>query len=170
MKKTALYIVMVALLCGFATESMAAQKRSVRSEISVLVSEYRLMPGFETVKIGSLGMSLLKRLATAALADEDPDAVAAMASIKGVKSLEVLDYEEAPARLKIQFNDRLSRILRPENLVLEAKDDGETVQIYGTLSEDGLKVSDFIFFAPQDCALICMFGTVNLAELSAVME
>ena len=50
-------------------------------------------------------------------------------------------------------------------LLIEAKDEGEKVSIYGTSSRDGSRISDIVMFAPDDGALICFFGTIDAARL-----
>ncbi len=53
---------------------------------------------------------------------------------------------------------------------LEVKDGSETVRIFGVASEDGEEVKDFVLYAPDDCALVCLFGSISMEAVASMVE
>ena len=54
--------------------------------------------------------------------------------------------------------------------IVEVKDDGDSVDIYGTLSKDGEKIRDIIIHVPEESSILCIFGTVDINDLGKVMK
>lgn len=129
--------------------------------IKRLVGEYRHKDGFELVSIGPLGVGLLKHAVTR-YGDLDKSDRKALASFKGVKGLIVLDFGDAPAKEKELFSAKMEKILSGEELIMEAKDDGERFYIYGT-EKDG-KLKDCILLSPGD-AFVYVRGSISLEDL-----
>lgn len=121
----------------------------------------------EFVSIGGIGIKLIK---WGAKISDDDDAKLAMAAFDGVKRLIVLDYENCDKSLKERFNKKIGSTLEGCELLMEAKDEEETMSIYGTLSEDGSKINDIVMHAPESSALICFFGAINADELGKLVE
>ncbi len=191
MKK--LIFTFAALLAVMATACSgdAKNKKNINeSKIIVLVDELRAdaalygekseresvtLPGIkvvsdnnlEFVSIGGIGIKLIK---WGAKVSDDDDAKLAMAAFDGVKRLMVLDYENCDKALKERFNKKIGRTLEGCELMMEAKDEEETMSIYGTLSGDGSKISDIVMYAPESSALICFFGTIDTDELGKLVE
>jgi len=115
----------------------------------------------EMVSIGGLAMKLGKGVG--GLGREVP-------VTRGIKSMLVVDYDDCPANIKEKFNARMSDELRGCELLMEAKDDGEKVSIYGNTASDGGTISDIIMFVPEDGALICFFGTIDAKDLGDLVE
>ena len=82
----------------------------------------------------------------------------------------VLDYENCDKSLKERFNKKIGSTLEGCELLMEAKDEEETMSIYGTLSGDGSKINDIVMHAPESSALICFFGAINADELGKLVE
>ena len=59
-------------------------------------------------------------------------------------------------------------MLKGVDLLMEAKDDGETMRIYGSYSEKTGKVSDVALFSP-DGTFIFLVGSFNLNDISSAM-
>ena len=125
-----------------------------------LVSENNL----DIVSIGSLGISVIK-LGTRMSGEDAEEMRMARSLFKGIKKLMIVSYDECPVELRERFNRKVARTLNGCELLIEAKDEGEKVSIYGTSSRDGSKISDIVLFAPDDGALMCFFGTIDAARL-----
>lgn len=125
-----------------------------------LVSENNL----DIVSIGSLGISVIK-LGTRMSGEDAEEMRMARSLFKGIKKLMIVSYDECPVELRERFNRKVARTLNGCELLIEAKDEGEKVSIYGTTSRDGSKISDIVLFAPDDGALMCFFGTIDAARL-----
>ena len=98
-------------------------------KLRTLVNEFRDEPGFEIVDMGPLALGLIRAAArTEAKNDDDRKALQVF---KDIKRLTVLDFSDADAAHKEKFLRKAKRILADEEMLMEAKDDGETVRIYG---------------------------------------
>ena len=106
-------------------------------KLRTLVNEFRDEPGFEIVDMGPLALGLIRAAArTEAKNDDDRKAAAH----------------------KEKFLRKAKRILADEEMLMEAKDDGETVRIYG-LSNVGDILEDVIILAGD--ALISVHGKIR---------
>ena len=154
------------ILAGLIPACCFAKSGSPRSKIMNAIEEYRGCEGFDVLKLGSLGTAILKSFTHLALVADgmDDDSRMAFSLIDGVKSIAIADYDGCSAEDKTDFTATIERILRHYEPILEAKDDGDIVKIYGNMSDDGRYVKDFILYTPSDCALICIFGKVPLEK------
>lgn len=133
------------------------------ARLNSLVSVCRIYKDVEIVKVGSVGMSLLKFAARISAEDEeDRDALRAM---NGIKSISVMDYSECRAGDRDAISARIDHMLAGKTPIMEVKDDGEAMFIYGVVSEDGGQIKDFVLYIPSDCALIGIFGSIDTATL-----
>ena len=134
-------------------------------ELRSLVSDYRDTQGFDVVDLGGVSLSLLKAAAkTAAKTPEDREALKVF---NGLKRLTIVDFSEAAPEVKDKFLRKVNRILRSGEMLLEAKDGGETVRIYGTSSDDGNLLEDIALLAGD--ALIFVRGTIRADQVAALI-
>jgi len=181
-------IVIVAVVTVLAPAQAAGRKKTVNSgKITALVNELQSeaesaagagerdvvrLPGIKVVSdnyldivsIGGVGLSMAK---WAAKHDDDVD-VAALAAIDGVKRLMVVSYEDCPAAMKDRFDRKIQKALNGCELLMEAKDDGTDMYIYGDMSDDGSRIGDIVMYTPSESALICIFGSISADALGAV--
>ena len=126
-------------------------------KLRTLVNEFRDEPGFEIVDMGPLALSLIRTAArTEAKNDDDRKALQVF---KDIKRLTVLDFSDADAARKEKFLRKAKRILADEEMLMEAKDDGETVRIYGLSNAVGDILEDVIILAGD--ALISVHGKIR---------
>ena len=45
---------------------------------------------------------------------------------------------------------------------------GEKMRIYGVMDEKTNEVKDFVLYAPSDCSLICLFGTLSMDAMAKI--
>lgn len=188
MKKIFVALMAITMLTASECTSNAGIRKSVnKSRINTLVEELRAearaegidsdresltLPGIklvsennlDIVSIGSLGISVIK-LGTRMSGEDAEEMRMARSLFKGIKKLMIVSYDECPVELRERFNRKVARTLNGCELLVEAKDEGEKVSIYGTTSRDGSKISDIVLFAPDDGALMCFFGTIDAARL-----
>ena len=160
MKKILITLVM---LLSLGTVALAGEpNRQLRN----LVSDYRGTQGFDVVDVGGLGLSLLK--AAARTAADSPEDREALRLFNGLKRLTIVDFSEAEPEVKDKFLRKVNRILRSGEMLLEAKDGGETVRIYGTSSDDGNLLEDVALLAGE--ALIFVRGSIRADQVAALMK
>ena len=166
--KKHLLLVSIALLVSVAgaVPSKAAESDNGR-RITSLVREYSSMPNFEVVNLGRLGIGLVKATMRANM---DKDEMALLDAIRDIKRIVIADYGSCSPGLKTEFSQKLERLLDKDQLLVEAKDSGETVSIYGVPSDDGDKVTDLIINVPEDGALICIQGTIPMSKVAEILE
>lgn len=167
------YIITVIILL-IATCAVAKEKDSgvSLSKLNAVISEYSLNDGFDVVNVGKIGTMAIKSLIRlGAMADGDnDDARAALNLISGIKKIAIVDYDDCQESVRKGFEHKLSRILTDKELIMEAKDGGDIMKIYGVIDDKADKLGNFVMYAPQDCALICLFGTIPLSAIASAME
>ena len=131
-----------------------------------LVSSFKGTEGFDIVDLGGPAMLLLKAAARAEV--DDPEDRAAMDLFRSLKRLTVVDFSEAAPEKREKFLHKLDRILEGEEVLMEARDGGEKVAIYGLTSKDGSRIDDIIIRA--DDALISVRGSIRTDQIEALMK
>lgn len=161
----AIMLLAVSVMAFAQTRSQGVPKEKITS----LINEYRSYDGFDVIRMNSLGTAAIKALVRmTALSDSDPEIRAALDMIKGIKKIAVVDYEDCDPAVKERFSRKLNRALASSDLLMEAKDGSEVMKMYGLVSDDSAVVRDFVMFAPDDCALICLFGSISLDAIMKI--
>ena len=160
MKKILLTLCMVLSL---GTVALAGQQNN---QLRSLVSSYKGTEGFDVVDLGGVSLGLLK--AAARTAAETPEDRAALKLFDGLKRLTVVDFSDAAPEVREKFFRKAERILADGEMLLEARDGGETVRVYGTSSADGTLLEDVAILA--DNALIFVRGTLRTEQIENLMK
>ena len=126
-------------------------------KIRTLVNDFRDQPGFEVVEMGPVALGLIRAAARGEVKNDDDRK--ALQVFKDIKRLTILDFSDADAARKEKFLRKAKRILADEEMLLEAKDDGETVRIYGLSNAAGNILEDIIILAGD--ALISVRGKIR---------
>ena len=135
-------------------------------QLRTLVNEFRDEPGFEIVDMGPLALGLIRAAARGEVKNDDDRK--ALQVFKDIKRLTVLDFSDAADNLKERFFRKARRILSDEDLLLEARDGGETVRIYGMSSDDGNLLQDVVILAED--ALITVKGKIRLDQIGELIK
>ena len=151
MKKILLTLCMVLSLVPTAWAGNPAGK------LRTLVNEFRNEPGFEMVDMGPVALGLIRAAARGEVKTEDDRK--ALQVFKDIKRLTILDFSDAEASRKEKFLRKAKRVLAEEEMLMEAKDGGETVRIYGMSNAAGDILEDIILLA--DDALISVRGKIR---------
>ncbi len=160
---------MVAVMTAATVAHAGAETRKVKSEEVIgLVKNYNHEDGFEVVSVGSLGMGLARLVARAAAETEEDKA--ALGVINDINRVVAVEYSDVAPAKKEAFNAKLSKLLDGAEKIIEVKDDGDTVNIYGTSADNGETIDDIIIFVPEECALVCLFGSISSKSITDLME
>ena len=160
MKKLLITLMMV-LTLG-ATAWAGGQHTKLRN----LVSDYRLHEGFEVVDLGGIGMGLLKTAVRMSV--DSPEDRQALELFKSIKRLTVVDFSDASDHAREAFLRKANRILDQGEMLMEAKDGGETIRIYGSSSKDENFLEDIVLLAED--TLIFVRGTIRIDQIEALMK
>ena len=141
-------------------------------KLRTLVNEFRDEPGFEVVDMGPVALGLIRAAARGEVKTEDDrkalhargevkteDDRKALQVFKDIKRLTILDFSDAEASRKEKFLRKAKRVLADEEMLMEAKDGGETVRVYGLSNAAGDILEDIILLA--DDALISVRGKIR---------
>ena len=156
-------LITLMMLLSLGTAALAGDPHT---QLRNLVSEYKGTQGFDVVDFGGLGLGLLK--AAAKTAAETPEDREALKLFDGLKRLTIVDFEEAAPEVKEKFLRKANRILNTGEMLLEAKDDGETVRVYGSSSKDGKTLQDIALLAGD--ALIFIRGSIRTDQIEALID
>ena len=168
--KRILSIIIVALVltAPVSCKSPANKSKVDAGATEKLVSKYVGKDGFEVMSFGGMVMGLMKMVANStAESAEDKDALNALS---GINRFVVVEYDGAAECDKQAFREEAALLFEGVEKIMEVNDSGEKVEIYGTLSKDGEKISDVIINVPEECSMICFFGNVNLKDLGMLKD
>ena len=140
-----------------------------KNQLSSFISECRRYDGVEVVRLGGPTAIALKTTIRLAAAD-DPDAQEFIRLISKIKKVIVFDYDDCAPAVRDKINRRLDRILEGSDLLLEAREDGQAMQIYGVIDERAGTVRDFVMHDASGSSLICFFGSISIDKLSRVLS
>ncbi len=168
MKKILAILMMAVIAVGSVIEAGAVNRKVRSSEVVDLVKNYNHEDGFEVVSVGSLGMGLARMVARAAAETEEDKA--ALGVINNINKVVAVEYSDIAPAKKEAFNAKLSKLLDGAEKIIEVKDDGDTVNIYGTSADNGETIDDIIIFVPEECALVCLFGSVSSKNIAGLVE
>lgn len=155
----------ILLIFTLAFMTLASYGQSIpRAELFAIVNKYRVYEEVDVMKVGTLGTAALKNLIFTSMASEGlgGDARAVMDLIRGVKKMAIMDYEGCSSKMRARITGEIEDALRGCEMLMEAKDEDSAMRIYGVVADNSNKVSDFVLFAPNDCSLICLFGSISL--------
>lgn len=139
-------------------EMMAVTK----NRLMALVQDVKPYDGVELVKVGSLGTAAIKALVKLGAVIDDEDARNALDIIKGLNKVVILDYEDCDDAVKAKITAKATKALAGSDLLMEVKDGKDHMQMYGVVDGEGSEVRDFVMYDSEGCALICLFGRINV--------
>ena len=155
-------LITLLMLLSLGTAALAGDQNP---QLRNLASSYKGVEGFDVVELGGVGLGLLK--AAARTAAETPEDRAALKLFDGIKHLTVVDFTDAAPEAKEKFLRKAERILSGGEILLEAKDEGETVRVYGSSSNDGTLLENIAILA--DDTLIFIRGIIRTDQVEALM-
>lgn len=169
MKKIVKLFALAVIAVGLPAGAKAAAANIIAPEaqadrLNALVRNYSDCDGVDVVKVGNLGTSLLRNLIRASVMDDigDPDARAVLGLVRDIKGITIMDYEDAPRRVRDAINAEIGSIYsRKENLLMEVKDGGEAMYIFAASDSKGADLKDLVLYTPSDGAIIWIKGKIS---------
>ena len=170
MKRFIAMVLLAALTVGSALPGAAAadRKKVNTGAVTSLVREYNVYPGFEVVSVGGLGLGLVRMIAKASAETEEDRQV--LEVLDGLRKVIVVEYEDADDDRRDSFNRKAASLLENAEKIVEVKEDGETLNVYATSASGGERLDDLIVFIPEDCTLICLFGSISSDKIADIIE
>ena len=140
----------------------AANYKLNEADLAKVIAKYENEEGFETMTFGSLSMGLIKLIANATASKEDKKA---LDILSGINKFVIVEYEDAPSAKKAAFNKEVSALLSGVEKIVEVKESGDSVDIYGSLSMDGERIENVVIHVSDGGSLVCFFGSVKTSDL-----
>ena len=163
MKKIISIIVLVFMTAGAGiVQASAANDKLNEADLAKVIAKYENEEGFETMTFGSLSMGLIKLIANATASKEDKQA---LDILSGINKFVIVEYEDAPSAKKAAFNKEVSALLSGVEKIVEVKESGDSVDIYGSLSMDGERIENVVIHVSDGGSLVCFFGSVKTSDL-----
>ena len=161
--KNLFIIIVLALTLPLAGNANAQGKSIPGTQISLLINEYKHCEGFESVKLGRLATGVIKSIIQSGAAKEDEkDLKDVMRLMKGIKKLTMVDYSDCDPQVRQGFSQKMTRLLDGAEMLMEVKDGSDVMRMYGVVDDKGDKVKNFVLYSPEDCMLLCLFGTISM--------
>lgn len=135
--------------------------------VTMLMKEYSSNTDFQLINLGRIGLSIVK---AAMRQSADKDTRELLDLMRDVKQVSIASYEDCEASVKRDFESRLSRVLKKEFLLVEAKDGNDKVQIFAVPTDDGGDIKNLIINAPGSGALICISGLIKTGDVAGFLE
>ena len=136
-----------------------------------LQSDIEKMQGIDTVKYVNKDEAkerLSERLGDQkylldALGDKNPLPDAFEVTVKTPEMVET-------AAKAIERMDGVESAKYGQDVVEHLFDITRLMRIFGLVDEEGDEVRDFIAYSPQDCVLICLYGSMSMRQLARLMK
>ena len=155
------HILLILVCFAFAAGISYAATPLTRARLTSFIKDCRAYEEAEVFHMGGLATGALKGFISIAGAD-DPDIKEFRKVSRWVKGMSILEYEDCPASVREEITEKINRLLKGAELLMEASDNGERVCFYGTYDEKKEIVKDLILYSPDECSLICFFGRIPM--------
>ena len=168
MKMRKRIILILVCLMSFAGIAFGATSLT-KARLTSLIRECRGIEGTEVVRLGGFTTGALKGVIRIAGAS-DPDTKEFLRIIGGIKSISIMEFEDCASADRVYISERISRLLEDAEVLVDIKDDGEHMCIYGVFDEEKNTVGDFVMYSQEECALICLFGKISMDAFSELAK
>lgn len=147
------------LVNGLQADAARAGSEDEEANISLPGLKVTSQGGLDMVTIGNFWIKTGAKFLS--FADDDQDMKEAARLMKSLNKLMIVSYDGCEERLRSDFDRKIGKTLDGCDLLMEAKDGGESMSIYGNSSRDGKLLEDIVFYSPENSTLICFFGTLD---------
>lgn len=163
------FLLLGIFLCVTAMFAADARNGIKEAGLKKAISEFDSKEGVYVINLGPLGTSLARTIAKAAVkSTEDKQAVEVLNSIKSLKKAKIVVFEDSEQSVKDNFRKKLDKVLPEDSLLMEVKDEEDTVHIYGTVDESASVVKNLILYVPRDCVLLYLEGELSIDSLAQI--
>lgn len=163
------FLLLLAILVPIVSQASSATDKLTKTRITACISDFSDCEGVEVVQLGRFATGAIKGAARVA-ALRDRDVRKALKMMKGIKGISIFDYDSCSEADKAAITARLDGIMTDGEVLMEAKDGDDKVKIFGVIDDKGDVIHDFVLYAPNDCALICIFGNIQTDKLVHIVD
>lgn len=150
------------------------ERNAPKQRINSLIQEFKAYDGFEAIRVGPMLISIAKPFIRSEMReetdeDEREEMMMVISMLNGIKRIQVATYGDCSEQIQERFNARLSRLLDGVSMLMEVKDDGETIRMYGKTSRNGRYLDDFIIHIQDEGVLVCLYGRFDMNSVSELL-
>ena len=151
-----------------ACSCIAENKHVNTNNVINTIGEYKDVSGVQVISVGKLILGLGKFAAKLSVDSEEEKA--ALEILNCIDKVVVINYEDAAEAQKNELNARFSDLFNQAETILEVKEDGATVKIYGTSVNEGESIDDLMIFIPEEYTLICVLGSISADKVGELIK
>lgn len=155
------------ITCILALATLVSAWAASPLKLESLIRQYKGEPGFETISMGPVALSLLRGAATVSAGSMTEQDRLALKVFDGIKKLIIVDFEDAAPSVKTRFSEKLEKQFEGMELILEAHEDGEKMRIYGV--EEGGRLKDCVLYS-SDGVFLYARGSIDMQYVGELME
>ena len=145
----------------------AVKDKAAELELDKVIETIKQNKDADVVRLGRLGMSIF-RIALEEEGDDEEDK-AILALMKDTKKMTIADYSDCFQADRVKYSTSISQALARHEIIIEIKDDDETVTIYGIFDDKKGTVSDIVMYSPSDCSLILFDGKYEASTIGNLL-
>ena len=151
-----------------ACSCIAENKHVNTNNVINTIGEYKDVSGVQVISVGKLILGLGKFAAKLSFDSEEEKA--ALEILNCIDKVVVINYEDTAEAQKNELNARFSDLFNQAETILEVKEDGATVKIYGTSVNEGESIDDLMIFIPEEYTLICVLGSISADKVGELIK
>ena len=159
-------LLLLLTLCLLLPVPQEAGAKDTGRTMARLVKEFRHEEGFEMVDLGKLALSVMRAAARNSV--ETAGERETLAAFSGVTQLVIGSCDDCPETVRRAFSARVRKLLKHEEPILEARDQGDLLRIYATIPEEANELRDVIIFNESTGSVICAFGSIPMSFLERI--
>lgn len=145
------------------------RERGINSlSLSALITEYSLKENFEVTRVPRIGVAFIRLASRFAADDEETEMV--LNALRGIRKVTLVDYNSCSEDVSESFSRKVKRVLGKSEKLLEVKEEGDILQIYGLASEGSEWIRDMVVFSPTEGTLVCIYGRFSMDQVAALMS
>ncbi len=117
--------------CFLALATLVSAWAASPLKLESLIRQYKGEPGFETISMGPVALSLLRGAATVSAGSMTEQDRLALKVFDGIKKLIIVDFEDAAPSVKTRLSEGLEKQVDVRDLIVETRESGEKVGVCG---------------------------------------
>lgn len=161
------FLLILSVLLSLQACARTTGKSVTSPQIASVISECSQYDGVETITLGRFATSALRGVIRVSGAG-DNDIKDALRVMKGIRGISIMEYDDCSSDDKAEITSIIRQALSEREVLLEASDEGDKIELYGNVDDNGDMVRDFVLYSSSECALIYIKGAVSMETVARI--
>ena len=161
------FLLILSVLLSFQACARTSGNTVTTPKMTTVISECRQYEGVETIILGRFATSALRGVIRVS-GGGDSDVKDALSLIKGIRGISIMEYDDCSSDDKAEITRIIRQALSEREVLLEASDEGDKIELYGKVDDNGDMVRDFVLYSSSECALICINGAISMETVARI--